>query len=117
MGKMKVANANKAGAQQQSQQESVNALEMHLHLLGLTAELHTDPKPPLSTEFFPGLREGRVEQRERTRLITEAVQQWQRAPREKEKKGEAPGDQQEGEDWWQTGRMCPVHQSPRAAPS
>lgn len=68
MGKMKVVNVGRAGAQQQSQQESVSALEMHLHLLGLTAEIHTDPKPPHSTEFSPRSREGKVEERERIRL-------------------------------------------------
>lgn len=80
MGKMKVANANQAGAQQQSQQESVNALEMHLHHLGLTAEVHTDPKPPVSTEFSLESREGRGQ----VCLSTVVVQQWERAPRERE---------------------------------
>lgn len=62
MGKMKVVYAKQVEAQQQ--QESVNAIEMHSHLLGLTAELRTDTKPPVGTEFSPGSREGREEQRE-----------------------------------------------------
>lgn len=52
----KVANANQAG-HNNSHSKPVNALEMQLHHLGLTAEVHTDPKPPVSREFSLGSRE------------------------------------------------------------
>lgn len=112
-----MSNANQAGAGRQSQQESVDALEMHLHFLGLTAELHTDPKPAVCTELFLGSRGGRVEQRERTSLPDYCgCAAVGKSPQGERGEGRGPGNQQEGEGWWYMGRMCPVHQSPQAAP-
>ena len=42
-------------------------------------------------------------------------QQLKRAYREREEKGGVPGDRQEGEGRCYAGRMCPEHQSCRAA--